>query len=57
MWIKDGDEAIDSLNSWLSKNAEDMEKMEPVAPSPLFDGEKFASFFWYGDEAHLPLQL
>ncbi|MBO3842019.1 MAG: hypothetical protein FGF48_06335 [Candidatus Brockarchaeota archaeon] len=30
MWIKDGDEAIDSLNSWLSENTKDIEKMEPL---------------------------
>ncbi|MEM3648743.1 MAG: hypothetical protein QW506_06230, partial [Thermoproteota archaeon] len=30
MWIKDGDEAIDSLNSWLSTNMKDMDKMDPL---------------------------
>ncbi|MBO3753331.1 MAG: hypothetical protein FGF53_00380, partial [Candidatus Brockarchaeota archaeon] len=30
MWIKDGDEAIDSLNSWLSVNSKDMEKMKAL---------------------------
>ncbi|MBO3832357.1 MAG: hypothetical protein FGF51_03100, partial [Candidatus Brockarchaeota archaeon] len=30
MWIKDGDEAIDSLNSWLSVNSKDMKKMEAL---------------------------
>ncbi|MEM2049986.1 MAG: hypothetical protein QXZ11_02550 [Thermoproteota archaeon] len=30
MWIKDGDSAIDSLNSWLSENMKDMDKMDPL---------------------------
>ncbi|MEM2980016.1 MAG: hypothetical protein QW385_01385 [Thermoproteota archaeon] len=30
MWIKDGDEAIDSLNNWLSVNTRDMDKMDPL---------------------------
>lgn len=30
MWIKDGDEAINHLNSWLSVNSKDMEKMKAL---------------------------
>ncbi len=30
IWVKDGDEAIDSLNSWLSVNSKDIEKMKAL---------------------------
>ncbi|MEM2941290.1 MAG: hypothetical protein QW304_07075 [Thermoproteota archaeon] len=30
IWIKDGDEAIDYLNSWLSANSKDLDKMEAL---------------------------